>query len=192
MNQREAALLAAAERLVVLARQTQDTGQRAPAETVAMCLRAYDEAKYGSTQPTAFEHVLNDTALASRPKRRSGEERVDSFSEPLPEGETVTLLLARAAWESALGDAKLALAKCERKHRGGDPNAPCPADLALAYKRVFRARMVLQNLDDLIRQALCGHMLRPNEMPPYIFAFYGKMPAKGVKKQLKASGRRKR
>lgn len=158
-----------------------------------MCLRAYDEAKYALAEPTSFDHVLNDTALDLAPKRRSGEERVDSFTEPLPEAETVSLLLARAAWESVLGDAGLALTKCDRKHRGGDPNAPCPADLALAYKRVFRARLVLQTLDDLIRQALCGHVFRPNEMPAYIFAFYGKASAKDVKKRgRKASGRKPR
>jgi hypothetical protein len=153
-----------------------------------MCLRAYDKAKHRAGTPTAFEHVLSDTALAKRPDPFGPmRDRIDSSSEPLPEAATVELLLARAAWEEVLQDAKSALDAAHREYdrKGLDPQAPCPDDLAVDYKRVFRAQTTVHSLTTIIDHALAGHMLRPNEMPPWILNFYGKAPAKDVARHLR-------
>jgi hypothetical protein len=153
-----------------------------------MCLRAYDEAKRRLDAPTAFEHVLSDTALTrTTPTTEHEKNRIDSWSEPVPEAATAELLRARGAWEEVLRDAGIALevSSLEYDKKGLDPQAPCPNDLALDYKRVFRAKEIVQGLSTLIDQALAGHMLRPNEMPPWIVDFYGKAPAKDVARRLK-------
>jgi hypothetical protein len=174
MNQREAALLAAAERFVVLARRRLDSFNDIPPESLTLCLQAYDEAKRQCEAPTAFDHVLEDVPRETTYK----EERVDSYSEPLPEPETMAILRAKAEWDKVLVDARL---DTEAMHdaysrKKLDPNAPCPLPLMLAYKRTFRATQVVHTLEHLIASALTGHAIRPDQLPAYLVLFHSQTP----------------
>ena len=176
MNQREAELLAAAERLVALARFAHDTAAKIPPESIAMCLRAYDEAKKRAAEPSSFEHVLEDTSLSEKASEEAANEEaplkeINAFTEPIPEPQTLALIHAKSEWEQALIDAKMALETCSREYEknGLDPQAPCPADLAILYKRCFRARDVVNNLTTLIERVFAGHALKPGEGPAWVW-----------------------
>jgi len=176
MNQRQADLLAAAERFVVLARQAQDASVQVPPETIAMCLRAYDAAKQRTIEPSGFDHVLKETSLTTSEKKPDPEspyiQKIDALSEPIPEAATISLIHAKSEWERTLIEARVAVDALSREYEknGLDPvNEPCPSDLAILYKRCFRAQDIVNTLSMLINRVLAGHAHKLGESPAWVF-----------------------
>ena len=172
----------------------------ASSDAILLSLQAYDEAKQRTLTKTSFERVFDDLGLV-RPKAGPNEAghvagrsyKLTPFTTPLPEGSpSILLMLAEEEWLKALAEAKTALAASQREHdkKGLDHNAPCPMDLMLAYKRVFRAQEIVHDLTRMKRVALMGHILGNNEMPAWIIQIHDLIPKRPAKKTPKRRSRR--
>jgi hypothetical protein len=196
MNEREANLLAAAERVVALVRRMSRGDVVVSSDAILLSLQAYDAAKRRTLTKTSFQRVADDLGLV-RPKADPRESplhqtRVTPFTEPLPEGApSILIMFAEEEWERVLAEAKAALDVCRREHekKGLNQNAPCPEDLALAYKRVFRAQEVVHDLTRMKTVALMGHILGNNEMPAWIIRLHELIPKQPAKKSTKRRSR---
>ena len=158
--ERTSDLLLAGERLVALCRAVVEHKDHvARSITLARCLDAYDVAKRHARAPTVYERIRGAEPEPQQPALELGTEDKGWMKAPsMPEPETEALYQVLVHWKRRLKAIEEELAVVKAKHEGGDPNAPCPEDLAMAYKRAYKAQDVVSYLEAAIHEQLGEHL----------------------------------
>ncbi len=158
-------LLLAGERLVALCRAVVENKDHvARSITLARCLDAYDVAKRHARAPSVYERIRDPKALEGEsqpetPSLESGAKDTGWTKAPtIPEPETEALYQVLFHWQTRLKAVDEELRRIKASHEGGDPNAPCPEDLARAYTRFFKAKNVVAYLQAAIHEQLGEHL----------------------------------
>lgn len=158
-------LLLAGERLVALCRSVvANKDHVARSITLARCLDAYDVAKRHARAPSVYERIRDPKALDGEPEptepplEASTEDKGWMKAPSMPEPETEALYQVLVHWQRRMKAINEEMERVRASHEGEDPNAPCPDDLAMAYKRLFKARDVVAYLQAAIHEQLGEHL----------------------------------
>jgi hypothetical protein len=151
-------LIEAAERLIALVRGVHEApkGYVASNASIDLCLAAYDLAKANFHAPSVYDRLRDKDSLDKEPAKRPDRPAI-------PEPETEVLFQVLAHWKHRKREVakELETLRAEHVRTPGFDTAPCPADLAKAYQRFFKAKSVCGYLEAAIHEQIGEHLAVP-------------------------------